>query len=39
MAAITICDDFLAQENKISYCFSIVSPTIWRKVMGPDAKS
>ena len=35
MAAITICSDFGAQENKVTV--SIVSPSICHKVMGPDA--
>ena len=35
MAAITICSDFGAQENKVSV--SIVSPSICHEVMGPDA--
>ena len=33
MAAVTICSDFGAQENKVS----IVSPSICHEVMGPDA--
>ena len=33
MAAITICSDFGAQENKVSHCF----PSICHEVMGPDA--
>ena len=36
MAAITICHDFGAQENKVCYCF-LVSPSICHEVMGPDA--
>ena len=36
MAAVTICSDFGAQENKVSYC-SIVSPSICHEVRGPDA--
>ena len=35
MAAITICSDFGAPQNKVSHCF--VSPSICREVMGPDA--
>ena len=35
MAAVTICSDFGAQENKVSV--SIVSPSICHEVMGPDA--
>ena len=33
MAAITICNDFGAQENKVSHCF----PFICHEVMGRDA--
>ena len=36
MAAVTICSDFGAQENKICHCF-IVSLSICHEVMGPDA--
>ena len=36
MAAVTICSDFGAQENKVCHCF-IVSPSICHEVMGPDA--
>ena len=36
MAAVTICSDFGAQEDKIAYV-SIVSPFICHEVMGPDA--
>ena len=36
MAAVTICSDFGAQENKVCHC-SIVSPSICHEVMGPDA--
>ena len=35
MAAVTICSDFGAQENKVTV--SIVSPCICCEVMGPDA--
>ena len=35
MAAVTICSDFGAQENKACYCF-IVSPSICHEIMGPD---
>ena len=35
MAAVTICSDFGAQENKVSV--SIVSPSICHEVIGPDA--
>ena len=36
MAAVTICSDFDAQENKVSYCFYCF-PSICHEVMGPDA--
>ena len=36
MAAVTICSDFGAQENK-SLTISIVPPSICHEVMGPDA--
>ena len=36
MAAVTICSDFGAQQNKICY-FSVVSPSICHELMGPDA--
>ena len=36
MAAITVHSDFGAQENKVRHV-SIVSPSIWHEVMGPDA--
>ena len=36
MAAVTICSDVGAQENK-SVTFSIVFQTIFHEVMGPDA--
>ena len=35
MAAVTICSDFGAPQNKVSYCFPC-SP-ISHEVMGPDA--
>ena len=35
MAAVTICSDFGAQENKVSV--STVSPSIAHEVIGPDA--
>ena len=35
VAAVTICSDFEAQENK-SVTVSIVSPSIYHEVMGPD---
>ena len=37
MAAVTICSDFGAQENKICNCLHFC-PSIWHEVMGPDAK-
>ena len=37
MAAVTVCSDFGAQENKICHCFYFV-PSIYHEVMGPDAK-
>ena len=37
MAAVTICSDFGAQENKVCHCFTCVSPSICHEVMGPDA--
>ena len=36
LAAVTICSDFRAQENK-SITVSIVSPSICHEVMGLDA--
>ena len=36
MAEVTICSDFGAQESK-SVTVSIVSPSIYHEVMGPDA--
>ena len=36
MAAVTICSDFGAPQNK-SVTFSIVSPSICHEVIGPDA--
>ena len=36
MAAVTICIDFGAQENKICHCFHF-SPSICHEVMRPDA--
>ena len=35
MAAITICSDFGAPQNKVSHC-STVFPSICHEVMGPD---
>ena len=36
MAAITICSDLGAQENKVCHCFHCF-PSICHEVMGPDA--
>ena len=36
MAAVTICSDFGAQENKVCHCLHF-SPSICHEVMGPDA--
>ena len=36
MAAVTICSDFGAQENKVCHCFHS-SPSICHEVMGLDA--
>ena len=36
MAAVTVCSDFGAQENKIYHCFHFF-PTYWHEVMGLDA--
>ena len=36
MAALTICSDFGAQENKVCLCFYF-SPSVHHEVMGPDA--
>ena len=36
MAAVTICSDFGAQENKVCHV-PIVSPSIYHEVMGLDA--
>ena len=36
MAAVTICSDFGAPQNKVWYCFHCF-PTISHEVMGPDA--
>ena len=36
MAAVTICCDFGAQENKVCHCFHCF-PSICNEVMGPDA--
>ena len=37
MAAVTICHDFGAQENKVCHCFHSFPPSICREVMGLDA--
>jgi len=37
MAAVTLCSDFGAQENKKSVTVSIVYPSICHEVMRPDA--
>ena len=36
MAAVTICSDFGAPQNKVCHCFHI-SPSICHEVMGPNA--
>jgi len=36
MAAVTICNYFGDQDNKICYCFHF-SPSVYSEVMGPDA--
>ena len=36
IAAVTICSDFGAQENKICTA-STFSPSIWHEMIGPDA--
>ena len=36
MAAVTVCSDFGAQENKIHHCFHF-SPSVCHKVVGMDA--
>ena len=36
MAAVTICSDFGAQENKVCHCFHCF-PIYCHDVMGPDA--
>ena len=35
MAAVMVCSDFGAQENKVRHCFHF-SPSICHEVMGPD---
>ena len=37
MDAVTICSDFLTQENKV-FPISIVSPSTCQEVMGSDAR-
>ena len=37
MAAVTVCSDFGAYENKISVTASTFSPSIWHEVMESDA--
>ena len=36
MAAVSICSNFGAQENKVSYCFHCF-PIVCHEVMGSDA--
>ena len=36
VAAVTICSDFRAQENKVCYSFHVF-PSICHEAMGPDA--
>jgi len=36
MAAVTICSDFGAEENKVCHV-SVISPPICHEVMRPDA--
>ena len=36
MAAVTVCSDFGAQEEKMCHYFYL-SPSIFQAVMGPDA--
>ena len=36
MAAVTLCSDFGAQENKVCHCFHCF-PIYLHEVMGPDA--
>ena len=35
MAAVNICSDFGAPQNKVSHCY-IISPSICHEVMRPD---
>ena len=37
MAAVTICSDLGAQQNKVSHCFHCFFPSICHEMMGPDA--
>ena len=37
MAAVTVCSDFGAQENKVSHCFLCFPIFVCHEVMGPDA--
>ena len=37
MAAVTICSDFGAQENKVCHCCHFSPPSICCEVMGLDA--
>ena len=37
MAAVAICSDFGAQENKICHSFEFFSSSIYHEVIGPDA--
>ena len=37
MVAVTVCNDFGAQENKVCHCFHVFSPTVCHEVMGPDS--
>ena len=37
MAAVTICSDFGAQENKVCHCFHCFPIYIYHEVTEPDA--
>ena len=37
MAAVTICNDFGAQEKKICHCFNFFNPSVCHEMMEPDA--
>ena len=37
MAAVTVCSDFGAQENKICHCFCFFPSSVCYEVMGLDA--